>query len=73
MTEKAKRTGYSRRQWASIAGAVATAAPLAAQQSAPAGRDLLKERREANAKAIAALEEFALTPSDEPIFALVVR
>jgi hypothetical protein len=46
---------------------------LAAQQSAPAGRDLLKEQREANAKALAALEEVALTPSDEPIFRLVVK
>lgn len=73
MTEKAVQPQYSRREWASLAGIAATAAPLAAQQSAPAGRDLLKEQREANAKALAALEEVALTPSDEPIFRLVVK
>lgn len=73
MTEKAPQPQYSRREWASLAGIVATAVPLAAQQSAPVGRDLLKEQREVNAKAIAALEAVALTPSDEPILSLVVK
>lgn len=73
MTKNAKRTGYSRREWASIAGAVVTASPLTAQQDASAGRDMLKEQREANVRAIAALQEVVLTPFDEPIFGLVVR
>lgn len=73
MTEKTIQRQISRREWASLAGIVATAAPLVAQQSAPVGQDLLKEQREANAKAIAALEEVALTPSDEPILRLVVK
>lgn len=73
MSNKARRNGYSRREWASLAGAIATAAPLAAQEAAQTGRDPLTEHREANAKAASALEAVPLTPSDEPIFGLVVR
>mgnify|MGYP001031794500 CR=1 FL=1 len=72
MSDIRNRGRYSRREWTSLASAFAAAAPLAAQEAAPVGRNLLEERREANAKAIAALERVALTPADEPIFGLVV-
>ncbi|MCL4783290.1 MAG: hypothetical protein KJZ70_09675 [Bryobacterales bacterium] len=73
MSDIRNRGRYSRREWTSLAGAFAAAAPLAAQEAAPAGRDLLKERQDDFARRAVALEKFPLTPADEPIFALVVE
>ena len=73
MSNNAKKGRYSRREWTTLAGSLAAAAPLAAQEAAPAGRDLLQERRDGLARTTAALERVPLTPSDEPIFGLVVE
>ena len=71
--EKMRKTALSRRQLASMAGAVVSAASLGAQQSSPGGRDMLKEQRDSNAEALAELQKVSLSPADEPIFRLVVR
>lgn len=66
-------TALTRRQWTSLLGVVAGSASLAAQQPAPASRDLLAEQREAANEAIAEMKKVKLDPADEPIFGLVVR
>ncbi len=73
MPSKPNREGFSRREWASLAGTIATVAPLAAQEAPNPERDMLKRHLESNARAASAMEAVALTPADEPIFGLVVR
>jgi hypothetical protein len=56
-----------------VLGITAGNLSLAAQQPAPAPRDLLEEQREDSRKAIAEMRKVRLDPADEPIFRLVVR
>ena len=73
MSDNANQGRYSRRQWTALAGTFAAAVPLSAQEAAPANRDMLQERRDGMAGTAAALERVPLTPSDEPIFGMVVE
>lgn len=66
-------SSLTRRQWTAVLGIAAGNLSLAAQQPAPAPRDLLEEQREDSRKAIAEMRKVRLDPADEPIFRLVVR